>query len=387
MDWDVIVSGAGLGGLCAASGFVQAGFRVLVLERDENALSRRQGYRININNAGDAALRACLPAAHYALYQDTSHRQLDPSVDIFTPDLKPVFHRVADAPEIGPPPAAVDRATLRAILLDTVQNIRFGVPVVDAVERDGEIAVELGDGVKLTCGLLIAADGASSTLRRKILPGYDPQPIGTVAIYGKAPLETGRLKWLPCGVLQQRFVGLTDGAGTTLALGAWNPRRSPSELTGEFVSGLDFPKTDPYVMWVLMVPSAATPDPASTPEGLHQFALKTIQHWHPAAVQFVRNADVQATFRIVLRAMPSVPDWPVGRITFLGDAVHAMSPAGGEGANTAMADAVSLVSAFKARGIDGIAAYEDDMRQRARAALERSIAYGRTVRTEDSHYD
>lgn len=387
MDYDVIISGAGLGGLCAASGLRQAGFRVLVLERDESVLHRRQGYRININTAGDSALRACLPAGHYALYQDTSHRQLNPSVDIYTPGLKPVFHRVAEAPATGAPPAAVDRATLRGILLDALQHVRFGAAVVDARQDRDEVAVQLGDGTTLTCGWAVAADGASSTLRRKILPGHDPQPIGTRAIYGKATLAPARLAWLPCGVLQQRFVGLTDGAGTTLALGAWHPRRMPAEAARDALGLIELPRTDPYVMWVLLAASAVAPPPASSAQALHQFALDAIQQWHPAAVQLVRDADVEATFGIDIRAVSSVPDWSAGRITFLGDAVHAMSPAGGEGANTALADAASLVSAVQAHGVEGIAAYEDDMRLRARAALERSMTYGHTAQKEKGSSD
>jgi len=379
MDWDVVISGAGLGGLCAASRLSQAGFRVLVLEQDESPFSRRQGYRININIAGDTALRECLPPNHFALYQDTSHRQLDPSVDIFTPDLRPIFHRVADVPASGPPPAAVDRSTLRAILLDASPNVQFALPVVDAIQKGNEVEVRLSDGTKVTCGLLIAADGASSPLRRKLVPGHDPKPLGTIAIYGKTPLDTGRRAWLPCGVLQQRFVGVTDGAGTTLALGAWHPRHAPSEAARATVPGSHLPEIDPYVMWVLMVASEAAPDPTSSAEELHHFAVDALAHWAPLATQFVRDADVQATFRIPLRAVASVPDWPTGRITFLGDAVHAMSPAAGEGANMAMADAASLVAAFKANGIDGIAAYEDDMRQRARLALQRSISYARPL--------
>jgi salicylate hydroxylase len=387
MDWDVVISGAGLGGLCAAAGLRQAGFRVLVLERDKNAESRRQGYRININIAGDTALRHSLPPNHYALYVDTSHRQLDPSVDIFSAELQPILHRLADAPLSGPPPAAVDRAMLRAILLDAAQNVRFSASVVDAIETDREVEVRLGDGTRLTCGLLIAADGASSTLRRKILPGHDPQPLGTIALYGKAPLNTERLTWIPSGVLQQRLVGVTDNAGTTLALGAWHPRRIPREAAKAHVPSLVLPGTAPYVMCVLLVAAEGAPPPASSAEEVHQFMQRAVQHWHPAATQFVQNADVGSIFRIPLRAVPTVPDWPAGRVTLLGDAIHAMSPAGGEGANTALADAASLVSAFKQNGINGIAGYEDEMRQRARRALERSASYGRTNGTEDTHDD
>ena len=50
--------------------------------RDASLVSRPQGYRINVNLAGDAGLAACLPAAHFALYRETSHQQMDPSVDI-----------------------------------------------------------------------------------------------------------------------------------------------------------------------------------------------------------------------------------------------------------------------------------------------------------------
>lgn len=386
MVWDVIISGAGLGGLCAASGLRQAGLRVLVLERDDSAFSRQQGYRININLAGDTALRQCLPAGHYALYQETSHRQLDPSVDIFTPELKPLLHRVADVPANGLAPAAVDRAMLRAILLDAAQNVRFAAQVVNAIETGGKVEVELRDGMKLTCGLLIAADGASSALRRKILPGHDPQPLGTVALYSKAPLDTERLTWLPDGVVQQRFVGVTDSAGTTLALGAWYPRRHPAEAARELVPGLALPATEPYVMCVLLVPAEAAPPAAARAEELHELMVGAVRNWHPAATQFVHDADAASTFRIPLRAVSSVPDWPTGRITFLGDAVHAMSPAGGEGANTAMADAASLVSAFAQNGINGVATYENEMRQRARMALERSRNYGRPDKTEDARH-
>ncbi|KZV15128.1 hypothetical protein F511_34787 [Dorcoceras hygrometricum] len=384
MDWDIVISGAGLGGLCATSGLRRAGFRVLVLERDPSAFSRKQGYRININLAGDAALQKCLPAPHCALYRDTSHRQLDPSVDIFTPDLRLVAHREAEMPASGLPPTAVDRATLRAILLDAAGSVQFGAEVVDAIQQDNEVEVRLADGTRVTCGLLIGADGASSTLRRRILPGRDPQPLGSVAIYGKAPLDTGRLTWLPRGILQQRFVGVTDGAGTTLALGAWQPRRDPLEAAGALAPGVCLPGTAPFVMWVVLAPSEAVPGVVSRPEELHRFAMDALQGWDPTAVQFVRAADVPATFRIPLRAVPSVPVWSTGRITFLGDAVHAMSPAGGEGANTAMTDAASLVDALKAEGIGGVAAYENQMRQRARLALERSANYGRPASDGDA---
>lgn len=375
--YDVIIAGGGLGGLCAAAGLRRNGFRVLVLERDASPASRPQGYRININRAGDAALRACLPGCHFLLYQDISHRQTDSSVDIFATDLRPLLHRAGDPGDSGPPPAAVDRGILRAILLDAAEEVRFGCEVLQASPQPGGVEVRLSDGTHLQAGLLVAADGATSTLRRSLLPGHDPELLPTVGIYGRAPLDTAALTWLPRGVIDQRFVGVTDSAGTTLALGSWYPRRCPAEASLEHVPGLTLPATAPYVMWVVLCPPAIAPAADRNAGALHRFALATVSGWAPAATCFVRDAIVPDTFRVTLRAMQSVPSWPTGRITFLGDAIHAMSPAGGEGANTAMADAASLVAHLHAHGLDGLEAYENDLRQRAQAALERSANYGR----------
>jgi 2-polyprenyl-6-methoxyphenol hydroxylase-like FAD-dependent oxidoreductase len=378
-EYDIIVAGAGLGGLLAASGLERAGFRVLVLERDSDLASRPQGYRININVTGDAALQACLSESHFALYRDTSHRQVDASVDIFGTDLRPLLHRVGEVPASGPAPAAVDRGILRAILLDAVKDVRFGYEVVDAISHADGVEVHLGDGGIMRAGLLIAADGATSTLRRRLLPGHDPEPLRTVGVYGRAPLDISALTWLPRGVIEQRFVGVTDSAGTTLALGAWYPRRVPAEAASRRLPGCRLPITAPYVMWVLLCPVEVAPgvdaNPEAHPEALHRFALEAVSGWNPAATRFVQEAVVPDTFRVTLRAINAVPPWNIGRVTFLGDAIHAMSPAGGEGANTAFADAASLVSCLKAHGFDGLVAYENELRQRAHAALERSANY------------
>jgi salicylate hydroxylase len=382
--YDVIVAGAGLGGLCAAAGLRRAGLRVLVLERDAGLASRPQGYRININLAGDAALRACLPESHFELYRDTSHRQIDASVDIFGIDLTQLSHREGEVAKVGPTPAAVDRGILRAILFDAATDVRFGCEVTDVSSHQDRVDVHLSDGSLIQADLLVAADGATSTLRRRLLPGQEPAELSTAGIYGRTPLDPRTLTWLPRGVVEQRFVGVTDGKGKTLALGAWYPRRAPAEVARSHVPGLTLPATRPYVMWVLLSPVGDVPGPESGPEALQQFALSAVSGWNPAATRFVREAIVPDTFRVRLRAMASVPEWSAERITFLGDAIHAMSPAGGEGANTAFADAASLVSCLKEGGLSGLPAYVHDLRSRAQQALNRSANYGKTTAQEVS---
>jgi 2-polyprenyl-6-methoxyphenol hydroxylase-like FAD-dependent oxidoreductase len=44
--------------------------------------------------------------------------------------------------------------------------------------------------------------------------------------------------------------------------------------------------------------------------------------------------------RTAIYDVPSLPTWHVGRVMLLGDAAHAMSPAGGQGASLALEDAM-----------------------------------------------
>ena len=70
--------------------------------------------------------------------------------------------------------------------------------------------------------------------------------------------------------------------------------------------------------------------------------------------------------------------WPPSRVTVLGDAIHAMSPARGSGANTALKDAALLSRALTAAPADGsdlvaaIGDYEQQVREYGYAAVAAS---------------
>ncbi|WP_113704634.1 FAD-dependent oxidoreductase [Nonomuraea lactucae] len=71
MTLRVIIAGAGLGGLTLAHGLRRAGMKVTVYERDPGPGARAQGARFHIDDRGVGALRACLPPAHFELFQAT----------------------------------------------------------------------------------------------------------------------------------------------------------------------------------------------------------------------------------------------------------------------------------------------------------------------------
>jgi len=104
--------------------------------------------------------------------------------------------------------------------------------------------------------------------------------------------------------------------------------------------------------------------------------IDTVVHrWHPRLRTLFAEADAATLTIVPVRsASPPIATWRAGPVTLLGDAIHAMSPAGGVGANAALRDAAALAGAA-ANGPDlrqAVARYEIAMRAWAEAAIRAS---------------
>ena len=307
-----VVVGAGLGGLCVAHGLHKAGVDVEVFEARTGIDDSAQGYRININATGHDALRRCLADEHFQAYERSLHRQSDPAVYRYSPALQ-----LLSREEVAAAPGAIDRATTRRMLVNGLAGrVRFG--------RKVAAIADIG-----ATDLIVAADGVGSALRRELLPHAGPQALGWSAIFGRSPVTAANRAWTAPPIMHSRFCGLVDGA-TVLALCAYDP---PTRTT-----------TEPYVMWVLMGPAGDLPAPGTPPAQLVRFAENRTASWDSRATSVLRHTMAADTFLTPLRSMTEIPDIPIRTgvpVAFLGDAIHAMSPAGGEGANTALGDAAA----------------------------------------------
>jgi 2-polyprenyl-6-methoxyphenol hydroxylase-like FAD-dependent oxidoreductase len=105
-----------------------------------------------------------------------------------------------------------------------------------------------------------------------------------------------------------------------------------------------------------------------------------MESWSDALSELVWLSDPNTLSLLPIRTSLPVAPWEASRITLLGDAIHAMAPYRGIGANIALKDAVRLRDAIVAGKsgerplIEAIEAYETEMRRYGFAAVRNSLA-------------
>jgi salicylate hydroxylase len=362
----VLISGGGIAGLTLAHGLRRSGIDCEVFERSPRE-GAPTGYRLTLDADGGNALEACLAPELYERYLLASHRT--PT----RPDVAVVIdsecRELTTAPHIGPPNqgerphTAIDRATFRAILSSGLDGVvRYETPVAGFSAGADGVGLRLADGREVFADVLVGADGVGSPVRRQLMPEVRivPAPVGALGLFGRSPLSDEIIASLP-EILSAAFVIARDDRGVMLSLGQCVPRRPGPEVAPGYMmlSGGVLPGT------VVPAPSEWT---AQTPDEMHRAMRAGVAEWHPAIRGLVDRIEPGTLFSHPFRRLDPTPPWRASRVTLVGDAIHAMLPTLGKGANMAMRNAAvlrdQLVAA--ARGerplLDAIGAYEQDMR-------------------------
>lgn len=379
----VLVIGAGLGGLCLAHGLRAAGVEVAVYERDPGGDIRRQGYRIHLDTRAARGLHACLPDKLYDLFLATCGT---PSTQMTVvtkhlKQLKAISFPPLPADDVTALNTSVDRLTLRSVLLTGLREdvIHFGHEFTGYEQRaDGTVLAHFANGATATGDVLVAADGAGSRVRAQYLPEATLNDLGSCSIIGRIPLTDATRELVP-PVLDRGFAAVVGSRKLGMALGALRFRTRPD------LASPDLPRVDDYVMWALTGDRDAFPDNlsglvAQTGAQLREVATDMVERWHPMIQGLVATSPVEDVFTVPLRSSEPTPAWPASNITLLGDAIHAMSPARGSGANIALMDAGKLCRALVDKPgapVEAIAAYEAQMREYGFAAVRDTLGAAR----------
>ncbi|WFF40551.1 FAD-dependent urate hydroxylase HpxO [Salinicola endophyticus] len=321
MSLNVLVIGAGMGGLTAALALKHRGHQVAVVDRV--AELRPVGAAISVWSNGVKILKAL--GVGEALEHVSGDMQ---RMSYYTRDgaqltdfsLAPLYA------EVGQRACPVARAALQQLLLDAVgaEAVTLGTACTDYRQDASGITAHFDDGSERHADLLVIADGTHSRLREQALGrpvprrycGYVNWNVRVPASEDLAPLHD----WV-------QYVG--DHQRVSLMPMSGDPAHP------EFYCFFDVP-----------LAAGSDNDPARYREELaHHFA-----GWASPVQRLIARFDPAAMARVEIHDIAPLETLVAPRVAILGDAAHGMAPDLGQGGCQAMEDAWVLAESLEASG-------------------------------------
>ncbi|MDJ0928997.1 MAG: NAD(P)/FAD-dependent oxidoreductase [Gammaproteobacteria bacterium] len=307
--WPVAIVGGGPVGLCAALNLARHGVECLVLERDTAAPTdlRASTFHpptldmLESLDLTDAILSDGLKAPEWQVRMHETHEAAVFNLDVIKQDTRHPYRVQYEQADFSA--LALQRASTEPQI-----ELRQGHEVSGVEQQNETVRLQLksGDDVgSATASYVIAADGASSTLRRELQLKFAglTYPETTILATTTFPFEAH----LP-GLSWVNYVWTVDGTFSLLRVpNRWRVSLYPAE--GESI------------------------DAALRPERIEQRLQQIVRNRNGYDVLEARP------YRIHQRILDH---YRVGRIVFAGDAAHLNSPSGGMGMNCGIHDAFNL---------------------------------------------
>jgi salicylate hydroxylase len=355
----ILVVGAGIGGLTAALALQQSGFDVQIYE--QASVLREVGAGVAISPNASRVLHHLGLADALA---SVGVRSL--SLDSRDWGTGTVLGRVPLGEEAvarwGAPFYHLHRADLHEALRAALgeEHITLAARCVAVKEDETTVTARFADGREVSADLLIGADGIHSVVREHVAGLDQPLYSGQVSWRGLAPAVIGRQSGLE--VRHHSF---------------WGPRQ---QFVCFYVSA------GRLVNWVANTEGDGEwREESWSAQGDREEVLALHAGWHPAVRALI--AGTERVFKWALFDRLPLERWTLGRVALLGDAAHPMLPYMAQGAGQSIEDAMVLAHCLRAaeRGdLPGaLEAYAARRRERAAAVQAASREAGQLVRMTD----
>ncbi len=241
----------------------------------------------------------------------------------------------------------VNRATLRQILFTGLEDIvQFGKKLAQYESGEKGVTVTFEDGTQARGDLLVGADGIRSMVRKQRVPFAATQDTGVRAIYGRIPI-TEAMKWVPKQAREDVFTVAVDSQKRFLGLGPVVFPTRPDVAASQFLPKAELRSQDDYVVCIVggrkeLFGKDDACLLALSSEELQQVSGELLKEWPENARALPAHSDPTSFFFVEMST--SIPcEMPKSaNVTLLGDAIHAMTPTLGRGANIAMRDGALL---------------------------------------------
>jgi 2-polyprenyl-6-methoxyphenol hydroxylase-like FAD-dependent oxidoreductase len=353
---EVLVAGAGIGGLVTALALHRAGAHVRVFE----AVERIQALGVGINLLPHAVRELDeLGVASSVLAAGLAPA----SLGYFTKRGEEIWREARGlAAGYHWPQISIHRGELQRVLHEAVRRrigddrIHTGRRVVGVDDHAGGVVVEVADRSGATLervggAALVAADGIHSAVRRARHPQEGP------------PLWNGALLWRGLAEAPRLLDGRTM---------VWAGHRGQKFVAYPL---RDLPGDRQQINFIaeLRDDGAEAPEPEDwNRPGLLDDFLPRFEGWRfdwLDVPSLIRAAPGTFVFPMVDR--DPLERWSVGRVTLLGDAAHPMYPIGSNGASQAILDAQVLAGCLQREGDDVVTALAryDELRRPATSAI------------------
>jgi len=341
-----LIVGGGIGGLAAAVALQRVGIQVAVFEKAPHIIEVGTGLSL-WSNAMVALRRFGLEAA--ALEAGSVIEQTRTFLSTGEPFGSVDFAALGE--KAGAPSICLHRATLQRLLLDAALNgdprsVRTGRECTGFEADAAGVAARFSDGSREHGDVLIGADGIHSVIRGQL--------------FGSERVRFG-------GYLAWR--GIAEGASPL-------PEREALVVVARGSQAGCFQCGERRLYWFLT--RNAAPGSHAGPLGNRGEAIECIKNWRVPFRSFVEATEEDAILRNDIFDHPARRVWGVGRVTFLGDAIHATTPNLGQGACQALEDAVVLADSLRrcASVEAGLRGYEARRRDRANFVIGQSWRIG-----------